>query len=249
MTEVLERRDAVDAGLRPDPWIRLARSGGVAMVVFSAGLQVLAGELIPPVLAVGVLFGTLVVFLRPGRKRLGLVTAGLAMTALSANAPFIVEDLSHLNGGWVFVLTLVSVLGGLSLIAAGLAVFFEWSPGGAFPLALAMASILFVGAIASMSVSLAEESEPVAAGDVEVVARAVSFAPGDISVTAGSAAVWVDNRDGIRHTFTIDELGVDLEVPANTSRRIDFEVVPGEYLVTCEVPGHDGMTATLVVEG
>lgn len=39
----------------------------------------------------------------------------------------------------------------------------------------------------------------------------------------------VGNEDLSRHTFTIAALGVDPEVPAGKSRRVEFEARPGTY--------------------
>ena len=63
------------------------------------------------------------------------------------------------------------------------------------------------------------------------------------------AGVWIDNKDGIRHTFTIEELDVDLEIPALKAKRVEFDAVAGTYTYICTVPGHENMTGTLVVEG
>ena len=67
--------------------------------------------------------------------------------------------------------------------------------------------------------------------------------------SAGTVGVWVDNRDGIHHTFTIEGLDVDLEIPALKAKRVDFEAPAGTYDVICTVPGHESMTATLSVGG
>ena len=72
--------------------------------------------------------------------------------------------------------------------------------------------------------------------------------PEELTVSE-SAGLWIDNRDGIRHTFTITELGIDVEIPALRSKRIDIDAAVGEYQIVCDVPGHESMTGTLIVEG
>ena len=108
---------------------------------------------------------------------------------------------------------------------------------------------MVVGAVASIVVSVNAETAVALDTDIQVVAEKVEFGPDQVRVDSGVAGVWVDNKDGIRHTFTIDELGVDLEIPALKARRIDFAAAPGTYEFVCTVPGHEGMTGTLVVEG
>ena len=71
----------------------------------------------------------------------------------------------------------------------------------------------------------------------------------DIAVPSGTIGVWVDNRDGIHHTFTIEDLGVDLEIPALKAKRVQFDAPPGTYEIICTVPGHESMTGALTVGG
>ena len=56
----------------------------------------------------------------------------------------------------------------------------------------------------------------------------------------------VTNLDGTRHTFTIDELGVDLSVPPNSEGRVTFTAEPGTYRFYCR-PHEVDMEGSLVV--
>jgi plastocyanin len=49
-----------------------------------------------------------------------------------------------------------------------------------------------------------------------------------------------------RHTFTIDELGVDLSIPPNSEQRVTFDAPAGSYEFECR-PHTPGMTGTLTV--
>ena len=249
MTEVTEQR--ITQSTAPSSggeWMRLARGGAIGLVVFSLGLQLVVG-LIPPVLVIGVVFGVLAVFLTGERRRLGLVASILAVLTIAGNAPFIVEDLAHPNAGWVFALTLLSVLAGVAVIIGGLGEFFRWSLGPIFAIAVTFGAILALGTVVSLVSAASEESVVAAAADVAVTAQGVQFGPTEIVLTADSTGVWIDNKDGVRHTFTIDDLGIDLELPGNTARRADIEAPNGRYAVICEVPGHENMLATLIIEG
>ena len=93
------------------------------------------------------------------------------------------------------------------------------------------------------------ESDGAGSDDVTVVAEKLAFAPMDLAMDVADSGVWVDNRDGIRHTFTIPELGVDLEIPALKAKRVDIDATPGTYQIICTVPGHETMTGTLTVTG
>ena len=54
------------------------------------------------------------------------------------------------------------------------------------------------------------------------------------------------DRDGTRHTFTIDELGVDLSIPPESGQRVSFTAAPGTYRFYCR-PHAPGMEGVLVV--
>ena len=94
-----------------------------------------------------------------------------------------------------------------------------------------------------------QDGQKLEAGDVEVVAVSVEFEPTQLSVAAGETGFWVDNRDGIRHTFTIEGTGMEIDVPAFSAQRAVFDLDPGSYVVFCDVPGHENMRIDLTVGG
>ena len=73
----------------------------------------------------------------------------------------------------------------------------------------------------------------------------------EIATTAGEVTVTLENKDLFWHTFTIEELGVDLRVPIGAELPVTFEAPPGEYEFICAIPGHTeaGMHGTLTVDG
>jgi plastocyanin len=82
--------------------------------------------------------------------------------------------------------------------------------------------------------------------DLVVATEGDSFSPARLAAPAGEVSVFVDNGDAARHTFTMDALGVDLEVPAGHNARVTFSAPPGAYEYFCSVPGHEDMRGTLV---
>ena len=86
-------------------------------------------------------------------------------------------------------------------------------------------------------------------GDVLLRMKAAKFAREKITVKGGQVGVVVDNEDLFWHTFTIDELDVDVRVPVSAKRRAAFTAPPGTYTYYCAIPGHQaiGMEGTLVV--
>lgn len=75
------------------------------------------------------------------------------------------------------------------------------------------------------------------------------FSTTELSANAGQVTVVVDNHDVWWHTFTIDELDVDLRIPSSGKRQVSFTAAPGVYRFYCAIPGHTplGMVGTLTV--
>jgi len=227
-------------------WLEVVRIAATVIVVWAVVLQVTAGVIIPPVLVVGIAFAALLAFLRSGRRWVGLLAAALGLVSVTGNIPSLVEELSHPSSALAFTLTLVAAAAALVLVVAGFAVFFGWSASPT-DLLWGWAGVVAAGAVASFIAAAAVESLPASEGDVVVVAKSNRFAPDRLTVAEGRVAVWVDNRDGARHTFTAPGLGVDLEIVGLKSQRVEFAASPGEYVVFCTVVGHEDMVATLVV--
>ena len=89
-------------------------------------------------------------------------------------------------------------------------------------------------------------------GAVTIETPGMSYDPDEISMDAGTdLEVTIDNTDTQLHTFTIDELDVDLEVEPGETGTVTIEAPDaGEYLFYCTVPGHRESTqeGTLTVE-
>jgi plastocyanin len=77
----------------------------------------------------------------------------------------------------------------------------------------------------------------------------MAFGKTELTAVAGEITVQVDNASDLPHTFTIDELGVDLAVAARSRGVAAFTAGPGTYHFYCGVAGHEaaGMTGTLAV--
>jgi uncharacterized cupredoxin-like copper-binding protein len=62
------------------------------------------------------------------------------------------------------------------------------------------------------------------------------------------ALVGVDNSHIFRHSFTVEETDIDVELPALQAVRVPIDLAAGTYTVICDVPGHEEMTGVLIVE-
>ena len=229
-------------------WLSTTRIAAVVLVLWSAFLQFAVGTIIPPVLAVGVIFAGLALLLGTGRRWVGLVATFLGMAAVGGNVPSMVEELSHPSSAFAFILTLIATTAGVVLMVSGLAAFFRWPPRRAMVVWPGVAVIVIGSALALVAASRVE-SVPMVEGDIVVVAKANEFSPDSLTATSGQVSIWIDNQDGARHTFTAPGLGVDAEVVGLKSQRVEFEAPAGEYVFFCTVVGHEQMATTLVVNG
>jgi plastocyanin len=114
---------------------------------------------------------------------------------------------------------------------------------------VALAAVIAVVAVVASQLELFGDPVEAQRGDIVVTMKDVRFVPDDVTASGRQVAVVVDNHDLFWHTFTIDELDVDLRVPVKASRRVTFDAPPGDYEITCAIPGHDaaGMNGTLTV--
>ena len=61
--------------------------------------------------------------------------------------------------------------------------------------------------------------------------------------------VVLENQDILVHTFTIKDLEIDHTIGPDSQIPIKLgSPEPGEYKLTCEVPGHESMKGILVVK-
>ncbi|HSJ71084.1 MAG TPA: cupredoxin domain-containing protein [Acidimicrobiia bacterium] len=240
-----------EAAARPasSRWIRLSRVAAFTVVAWSVTLQAFEGAFIPPVAVIGVVFLGLALALRADRRRLAMVAGALAVLAVVGNLPIIIDQFSHPSSMPSFVLNLVVNSAMAVILVSGLAVWRGWSAQGIRPTSFAWVGVIVVGVSVSLAASASVESAEALSSDIQVVAQSIRFEPEAISVEAGSVGIWVDNRDGARHTFTIRDTDHEIDLPAFSSQRADFDLTPGTYEVICAVPGHESMSVDLTVNG
>jgi hypothetical protein len=73
------------------------------------------------------------------------------------------------------------------------------------------------------------------------------FSPTELSLEEGPHTVLVVNRDSYAHTFSVDELDLDVYIGPRADRLITFDVPddPGRHDLYCAVTGHEDMTGTV----
>ncbi len=214
-----------------------------ALLVFIA----IIGEIIPPLVIFAVLYGVAVLLVRRGGRPGLIMTGVLSLLLLASNAPFIVPALSVLASTVDFVMTgLIVVLAVTNLVSA-IAALRASSTGARAGLAgrAALAMMLLVVAVAVVG-RLTYDSPPAQGGDVELTTQDIEFSAEVIEAEGGEVSVFVDNKDSTLHTFTVEDLDVDLQVPGGSTARVTFEASAGSYQFICR-PHPDLMKGILEV--
>lgn len=231
---------------RPFTWERLlvlapagiAAMFGVLMLVFGPDPQLVTFTLVLAVLAL---------VARRFPARLGPVAVlGGSLAFLGSNVGYVVTSLAHPETPLAFNTALVSLLLAVLSGVAAVAVLAAWPPRGARTVLTAALAVGLGGAVLSQVANALVTDDVALPGDVRVVTGGLAFDPEEVLVDAGGS-LHVSNHSATRHTFTVRELGIDVELPANTARRIEVAGAPGSYPLLCAVPGHEAMTATVVV--
>lgn len=110
---------------------------------------------------------------------------------------------------------------------------------------VAIAAIV-IAVVVSGIATLSLENDTAAAGDLRIVTEDAEFTPTSVS-GSGAVGIFIENEDPIRHTFTIEALDLEVDVPGGTDRRVDITASPGTYEFVCKVPGYENMKGTLTI--
>jgi plastocyanin len=220
----------------------------VVPVVLIAGMVAL-GEVIPPLILFAVIF-LVGAFLarRPGKP--GPILLGvLAFALVGMNAPFVLPALAVPASTVDFLLGSISTIAAIATLVASIAVLRGSAPTSRAPRAVALGVVGLIILMTGVAVvARITYAEPVAAsGDVRLTTQDIEFVPATISADAGAVTVFVTNEDPTLHTFTIEELGVDLQIPGGSDASVTFDAEPGTYEFVCTPHEGMGMTGTLEV--
>ena len=228
-------------------WRILLAGVALLMILLALVIQATQATAIPPLIIAVVLLvvGLVLLILRP---KIGAITVGVvSVLMVVGNLPFVLADIGHPESFWSFVPAALAVVGAVLGLAGLVAVLRHVGSGPASVVGVvgvtAAVAVLAVGAVSSGG----QEDDVKQEGDIGMFAQDIEFKPDDLQAPAGELGVFIGNDDLVRHTFTIDELDVDEELPSKAFVRFTFEAEPGTYEFYCDVPGHEDMTGTLVV--
>lgn len=84
--------------------------------------------------------------------------------------------------------------------------------------------------------------------EIAIAASNYKFEPSAISVTAGERVRFVITGSGAFHTFTINELGIDISVPASQTVTKEYTITKtGTFTLYCKPHRGLGMVGTVSV--
>lgn len=237
-------------GDRPDrpgknPWLTplKALTGIVALgdVVFMA----LIPSLIPP-LAAGVVLTLVGIAVVRRRPRVAVVVLGVTSAALLlAGIAFLSSHLAHPGSPVDFLHAVLAIVGRALAVVAAVGAWRRAAAAGARRLAAAALGLAGLAVAVSGVATLLTEDEAARDDDIPVVVAGSQF-PAAIVVEQGQT-LHLDNQDVFRHTFTVPDTTLDVDLPATTTARAIVDLPPGSYDVICDIPGHEHMTAVLEV--
>jgi plastocyanin len=240
------------SGHRVLTWRRLLVAAAVGLVVLSLGQAVLRGDREALLLVVAIVVG--LVLLGRGRGTLGAVFLSLVFGDFLVWTMWAaMNNLRH--GEEPQDVTLPAVLAVLSLtglVAGWMALARRRQPraGGPAVALIPAAAIFVVGMLLGFAVAYPEAPETQRRGAVVTIeSRNAAYSTTSLAAPSGQVTVVLTNHDLFWHTFTVDELHVDLEAPLGGTREATFTAAPGSYRFYCRVPAHAaaGMRGTLTI--
>jgi len=231
-----------------ESWRRVGIGSMAALGLLLFGFVAVIGAMVPVLLVLGVVFLAIAVLVaRLGRTRRwpwGVVVVA-SILLIAGNLEVLIYDLSHPEEAPIFILNVAAV--GLSIlgIIAGVMVF-RGASISVKPVAIGIGGVVIAASLFSLAAMLTLDGDSQQPGDVVVMTEYGKF-PDRIEISAGSHWFYLENRDRIRHTFVVDDLGINMDMPSAVSRREQATIPAGEYSFYCDVPMHESMRGALVV--
>lgn len=245
MSILRTRDEATEARAEANDWIRLLGWMSIIGATLDAVVMAIVAVVIPP-LVIGVVLTVVGVALLRRGPRVGVWVLGITALLLAVtSAPFVLPEVPHPESAVSFVHAVGHMFTRAVAVIAAAGALGVVSPARVRPIRAVAVAGLAATVIVGISAAVATTSDTVEEGDVVVEVASAEF-PAIVEVAAGDA-VFVENDDYIRHTFTIEDTDVSHELPARTGVRIEIGLEPGTYRLICEVAGHDSMEADLVV--
>jgi plastocyanin len=243
---------AWQAMFTPFTWRKLLHIAAIGDLIVLVAMGVALRDRLPLGLAVVIAFGWGLLNVRsgwPGAVVLGLIFADTTFWTLGAALANVVHGEEFIR---LVLPALLAASSGAGMVAAVAGLVWRKDPEAGRRAARYVglgAVAFFVLAVATGFVAGRGASRIDPPASLVLRTENMAFTTTELVADSGQVTVVVDNQDLWWHTFTIDELGVNLNVPSSGKRQVTFTAAPGTYTFYCGIPGHKdmGMQGTLVV--
>ena len=185
--------------------------------------------------------------------------AGLLGTALSYG-PYLFLSVGSINSVFDFGVAVVTTAASIMALVGSVVAFVQLRRGSTRVEATAVernalrgvAVVVAVLVALSAVVTLAARDtveEADRAGAIEVLMKTTEFRTAELNAKAGETLRLVLKNDDLYiHTFTIDELGIDVTIGPRGEKALSVSPSnTGTFEYKCNIPGHESMTGTLTV--
>lgn len=248
MNQEFEGLSANGPGVPVPDWRPLLKWSTIVTIVLLVFVNIVA-EVIPPLVVFAFLMFIGLMWLP--RQTKGPVILLLITHALHfiLGLPFIAPTLAVPASAGDFIVNVALLLAGLTGFAAAIRVLLR-RPGSADAprnLGRGAVALFVVAAVFSVYSMLRYEDAASQEGDLRLTTENLEFSETVLETQGGEVSVHLENADDTVHTFTIDELGVNLGVPASGSGRTTFEAERGRYEFYC-APHREDMKGILYVD-
>lgn len=236
----------VSRGTGDAAWVRLLVWTSLLAMVADLGAPALVGEVIPP-LAVGAVLTIVGLAVLRRRRRPGVAILGVtSLLLVVTGAPFALPNLVYPSSPITF-LHAVTLLVRIGAVVAAVGAWRHAAPAVAKRLGTAMGALFGAAVVASGIATVTTPGESSQPGDVAVSVSDFAFVPEEVRVSAGGT-VQVQNDDLIVHTFSVRDTDLSRTLHERRSVRLQVDLATGTYELFCAIPGHEFMTASLIVE-
>jgi plastocyanin len=235
-------------------WPTLLRLAAVGDLILLLTIMVGLHDLLALALAIIVLLGLALLRFRgglPGTIILALVFADLTIYTLTgavSNARHNEDLLDLILPASLAALSMAGLVAAAAILARRRNLVLSERAAPVVALAAVAFFVLLVaaGLVASNGV---RPEQAVSRTDLALETVNMAYSATELAADAGQVTVSLANHDLFWHTFTIDELNVDLQAPVRGERQVTFTAEPGTYPFYCAIPGHAllGMEGTLTI--
>ena len=190
---------------------------------------------------------------------INIAIAGLLGTGL-AYGPYLILSTGSINSVFDFGVVVVTTVASIMALVGSIVAFVQLRRATARVEATAVehnalrgvAVVVAILVVVSAVVTLAARDTVEAAdrvGAIEVLMKTTEFRTAQLDAKAGETLRLVLKNDDLYiHTFTIDELGIDVPIGPRGERALSLSPRnTGTFEYKCTIPGHESMTGTLTV--